>query len=223
MKLVYPEWEKQLRWEGGRFPLVVLEEPTYHFEIVQELYDGAHGGESRFVLSEGETILDLSRKLAVVPSPWSMDRGSRPLMTALYGRLKKDLAGPELFRTAQEAAAAVARYAGQAGESFAFPLTCDDSPDLLAFLKAVHLRPEEAEGPLAERMLAYMELCTDLLGTACFVFCGFRGYLPESDLRGLYQTAFLKKFHFLLIESHADRIVEEEDRFIVDSDLCQIF
>lgn len=223
MKLVYPGWETPLVWRDGRFPLVVLEEPDYHFRIVQELCAAAGGADTAFVLSEGERLLDPARSLEVVLSPWSLVWDSRRIMTALYGRLKKECLRPELLGPAQEAAAAAARLAGRAGDCFSFPVVSEAGGDPMALLKALRLRPEPEEGPLAEQMLAYMTLCTDLLGTACFVFCGFRSCLAEDALRGLYRTAFLKHFHFFLLEPSCHRIIEAEERFTVDRDLCQIF
>lgn len=89
MKLVYPEWEKQIVWENGRYPVVALENRACHFRIVQELSEAAAGGDTRFVLSEGEHLLDMGRKAAFVPSPWSMDFSGRAVMTAFYSRVKK--------------------------------------------------------------------------------------------------------------------------------------
>lgn len=223
MKLVYPEWEKALTWEGGRFPLVVLENRRCHFRTVQALSEAVSGGDSRFVLSEGEQILDMAKKAAFLPSPWSMDFNSRALMTAFYSRVKQELRDEARCGMAQETAASVARLAEDIDEALPFAVTYDAEPDMTALLKTLHLRPEAAEGALPERMLAYMELSTELLGTACFLFCGFRGFLEREELRGLYHTAFLKKFHLVLIENYCPDIVEEEDRFIIDEDFCQIF
>ena len=153
MKLVYPGWETPLVWRDGRFPLVVLEEPDYHFRIVQELCAAAGGADTAFVLSEGERLLDPARSLEVVPSPWSLVWDSRRIMTALYGRLKKECLRPELLGPAQEAAAAAARLAGRAGDCFSFPVVSEAGGDPMALLKALRLRPEPEEGPLAEQML----------------------------------------------------------------------
>lgn len=158
MKLVYPGWETPLVWRDGRFPLVVLEEPDYHFRIVQELCAAAGGADTAFVLSEGERLLDPARSLEVVLSPWSLVWDSRRIMTALYGRLKKECLRPELLGPAQEAAAAAARLAGRAGDCFSFPVVSEAGGDPMALLKALRLRPEPEEGPLAEQMLAYMTL-----------------------------------------------------------------
>lgn len=223
MKLVYPEWEKQIVWENGRYPVVALENRACHFRIVQELSEAAAGGDTRFVLSEGEHLLDMGRKAAFVPSPWSMDFSGRAVMTAFYSRIKKETQRPEIWAAAQETSAAVSRMAELLEESFPFPLAYDAEPDLSALMKAIHLQPEKEEGALAERMLAWMELCTELLGTACFFFCGFRGFMPEEELRGLYHTAFLKEYHFVLIENTCPAILQEEDVFTIDEDLCQIF
>lgn len=51
--------------------------------------------------------------------------------------------------------------------------------------------------------------------------CG--GRPAEDALRALYRTAFLKHFHFFLLEPSCHRIIEAEERFTVDRDLCQIF
>ena len=75
MKLVYPEWEKQIVWENGRYPVVALENRACHFRIVQELSEAAAGGDTRFVLSEGEHLLDMGNIC------WTWD-GKRPLSPA---------------------------------------------------------------------------------------------------------------------------------------------
>lgn len=223
MKLVYPDWEKQLVWKDGRFPLVVLENPEYYFRTAEALYLASKGADSRFVLSDGEHLLEPARFLVTVPSPWSMEWDSRRLMTAFYGRIRKAWNRPELLEASREAQAAAARCAEAAAELFSFPLTYEAESDPLVPLKAVRLRPEPEEGPLAERMLSYMDLCTELLGTACFCFCGFRHFLAREALEELYRTAFLKQFCFFLLESSAGYILKEEDGLIVDQDLCQIF
>lgn len=223
MKLVYPDWEKQLIWKDGRFPLAVLENPDCYFRIAEELYLASNGADSRFVLSDEGRLLDLSRSLVTVPSPWSMVWDSRKLMTALYSRLKKEWVLPELLGASREAAAAASRCAEAASDLFSFPLIYDEEGDPMAPLKAVRLRPEPEEGPLAERMLSYMNLCTDLLGTECFAFCSFRGFLSRESLQELYRTASLNQFRFFLLESRADYILEEENPLTIDRDLCQIF
>lgn len=222
MKLVYPGWETPLVWRDGRFPLVVLEEPDYHFRIVQELCAAAGGADTAFVPSEGERLLDPARSLEVVPSPWSLVWDSRRIMTALYGRLKRNASG----RSCSD------RRRRRPPRRPGWP----DGRGLLLLpggqrgRRGPHGSAEGAPpasgaggGPLAEQMLAYMTLCTDLLGTACFVFCGFRSCLAEDALRALYRTAFLKHFHFFLLEPSCHRIIEAEERFTVDRDLCQIF
>lgn len=223
MKLTHPDWEKQMTWEDGRFPLVILENRACHYAVVQELYAEVRGGRGRFVLSEGERLLDAVKSLEVLVSPWDMDFSGRKVMTAFYARLKQALQDGERLAAAQEAVSSAERCAELLGDAFTLPTAYDNAADALVLMKAIHLRPEPPEGSLAEQMLSYMEFCTELLGTACFVFCGFRRFLPEEELHGLYHTAFLKKLHFLLLENTAPGIVEEEEPFIIDEDLCQIF
>lgn len=223
MKLVHPEWEKQLEWKDGRFPLVVLENRTYHYQMAQALHDQILGAAGDFVLSEGESILDLGKLAEFIPSPWSMDFASRKIMTAFYTKAKRLGTGEDLFTPLREAEAAIQRYADSLDGAFPIPVVWDMDVDMVSLIKAIHLRPEDEAQTLAERMLAYMELCTELMGTACFIFCGFRGFLEEADLHALYHAAFLKKLRFLLIEQSCSHIMEEEDPFTVDEDLCQIF
>ena len=223
MKLVHPEWEKQLEWKDGRFPLIVLENRAYHYRMVQALHDQIGGVNGGFVLSEGERILDMSRAAEFIPSPWSMDFSGRKVMSAFYAQIKRIGAEEDLFIPAREADAAIQRYADLVSASLSIPVTWDLDTDMAEIMKAIHLKPEEETETLPGRMLAYMELCTELLGKTCFLFCGFRGFLAEEELRELYKTAFLKKFHLLLIENVGGHIMEEEDVFTVDEDLCQIF
>lgn len=223
MKLVHPEWEKQLEWKDGRFPLVVLENNGYHYRMVQALHDQISGDRGLFVLSEGERLLDMSRAAEFIPSPWSMDFANRKLMTAFFGKVRQIGEEEGLFGAGREADAAIQRYADQVGDALSVNLTWDIAADMVAIMKAIHLKPAEETDTLAGQMLAYMELCTELLGTSCFIFTGFRGFLEEEELRELYRTAWVKKLHFLLIEPTRGHIIDEEDVFTIDRDLCQIF
>ena len=58
MKLVHPEWEKQIVFDFKRVPLVSIENSTYYYQVVEELYQQTEGKEGAFVLSDDGEILD---------------------------------------------------------------------------------------------------------------------------------------------------------------------
>ena len=49
MKLVHPEWEKQIVFDFKRVPLVSIENSTYYYQVVEELYQQTEGKEGAFI------------------------------------------------------------------------------------------------------------------------------------------------------------------------------
>lgn len=59
MKLVHPDWEKQILFDTGKVPVISIEEPKYLYDTFCEIYEASQLGTGAFVLSDQGKIWDL--------------------------------------------------------------------------------------------------------------------------------------------------------------------
>ena len=223
MKLVHPDWERQIEWKNETVPVIVIENPEYHLQVLEELYHQVHRMEGRFVLSEQECILDMSKQGALLLSPWDLNFEDRRIMTELFSRLKKISVGEKYYRHTCQLTDSILQYADMISMELPIPLNYDEEIDVMPFLKALHLHVDNENLSLPDKMITYMDVCIELFGDMCFIFNGFHDLLSREQLIQFYDTVFDKHFCILLIEGHENDILEKEEVLIFDHDLCQIF
>ena len=110
-----------------------------------------------------------------------------------------------------------------AAGDFCVPVCYDWDPDIKLLFKAVNLQVDEEGLSLVERMVEYMKLCTELIGSALFIFNQFRAYLDDAQLEEFYRTILDEKIPVMLMEGREYDKIKGESWFIIDKDLCQIF
>lgn len=223
MKFVHPDWEKQIRWEEGKIPVISIENGPLLFQTAETLRRQTAGEEGPFLLSDGEKELPLDRYALFCASPWDMDGSERKILTAFYKAVKEELAGESWQMKKTELEAALLRFAEELRCTSEIDMTYDDEADTAALLKTIHLRPEAPAGTVEERVLSYMKLAREFLPARCFIFYGFSSFFTSESRCELYRNILSNQFSVLLLEGRCHDIVKEEDRFTIDEDLCQIF
>ena len=106
-----------------------------------------------------------------------------------------------------------------------FKLQCD-----LLFPKVTVGALIKAAGPvfrddynsLAEKVIDYMELVTELDRKKLFVLYNFRCVVPGTDAENFLATVLSHGYNVLMIESSEHPRLPQEDRYIVDDSLCEI-
>lgn len=87
MKLVHPDWEKQIELKGEGVPLISIEDPATLYGALSEMKEEGSLGVGRFVLSEGEKILDMRKRFLLILHPWDMDMNDRKIITKLVSQM----------------------------------------------------------------------------------------------------------------------------------------
>ena len=214
MKLVHPEWEKQIVFDFKRVPLVSIENPTYYYQVVEGLYQQTEGKEGAFVLSDDGEILDFRKHVQLLVSPWTK---------RLCNRLQEEANSEQHYMQTKEVMQHILRYLQELEQELPIPLTYDWNPDVANLFKAVHVQVDTSDLNVMEKMIEYMKLWTELFGKTCFIFNQFRTYLPKSMRKEFYTCAMEEEIPFLLLEGVCHDTIEQESCLIIDEDLCQIF
>lgn len=89
MKMVHSELSGEIISESAAFTEWIIESPKDFSEYLHELYCQYEKDEGRFVLSQGDKILELSKYLEIIVNPFTVEINSRKILNKLYIKLEK--------------------------------------------------------------------------------------------------------------------------------------
>lgn len=223
MKLVHPEWETPVIFDDEHIPVMAIENAEYFYEMTNELYQQTISGEGRFVLYEDEKELEIKKNAVFINSPWDIDFENRQILKKLYECFQNAGLSEAYYKKTNQIIATVLQYVEELQQEISVPVCYDWDPDIKLLFKAVNLQVDEEGLSLVERMVEYMKICTELIGSALFIFNQFRAYLDDAQLEEFYRTILDEKIPVMLMEGREYDKIKGESWFIIDKDLCQIF
>lgn len=103
------------------------------------------------------------------------------------------------------------------------PIAYDLDIDWEGLIKSFHIHLDDGGLMLEERMISFMKIWSHFCGETAFCFYGFRNLLPAERRELFYENAKEEELQFFLLEGPVHDIIQKEDAFIIDKDLCQIF
>lgn len=223
MKLVHPDWERQLVLDGEKVPILAIENESCLYQTLLGLREAEQWGTAAYVLSQGDKIWEMKKKFVLLPSPFALQFGDRKLMGKLMQQMKERAYEEEYMAETHEACGQLLRYMEHLSMAAEVPLSYDLDIDVGEVMKALHLHIDTAGLSLAEQMLLFMKTWVSYLGESCFCFVQFRNFLPKDIRQEFYRNAKEEGLSFFLLEGPICDIMQKEDVFLIDKDLCQIF
>ena len=205
MKMVHSELSGEIISESAAFTEWIIESPKYFSEYLHELYCQYEKDEGRFVLSQGDKILELSKYLEIIVNPFTVEINSRKILNKLYIKLEKVSKEEQMY------------------EQTNYILSFDDNLEIPALLKAVGIKHEEMEDDFFERIIRYVKIAVEVLSTKVFVFVNIRSYLTDEQIQELIKEIRYQEAKILFMESQERACLEGGMRYIIDRDGCEIY
>ena len=103
-----------------------------------------------------------------------------------------------------------------------YALTYDSILEIVDVLKMFNVHIDDTEITLAERIISYIKLSHRVLNVSLFIFTGLKAFFTEEVLEQLLQTLSYEKVNILLLERYDSKLLEHENRIILDRDACII-
>lgn len=223
MKLVHPDWEKQIELKGEGVPLISIEDPATLYGALSEMKKEGSLGVGRFVLSEGEKILDMRKRFLLILHPWDMDMNDRKIITKLVSQMAGTAQGEQFFQKTGRLGNELVSWMEEVTSEIPLPIAYDLDIDWEGLIKSFHIHLDDGGLMLEERMISFMKIWSHFCGETAFCFYGFRNLLPAERRELFYENAKEEELQFFLLEGPVHDIIQKEDAFIIDKDLCQIF
>lgn len=223
MKMVHSELSGEIISESAAFTEWIIESPEYFSEYLQELYWQYEKADGRFVLSQGDKILELSKYLEIIVNPLAVEINSRKILSKLYINLEKISKEEQMYEKTLELTAYIHEYLMQLEQQTNYFLSFDASLEIPALLKAVGIKHEEMEEDFFERIIRYVKITVEILSIKVFVFVNIRSYLTDDQVQELIKEIRYQDAKILFMESQERACLEGGMRYIIDRDGCEIY
>lgn len=221
MKLASPLVKHVIEFRDNVVSSLVIENPRLLRDYVQGLYDAVTEGEREFVLSEDGKDLRIGDELELIDRLVPFDLNSKTLTAALLKRLEKIALQPENRLESARLVAEFVNYVNRLSMEVSHEIECEKET-IGVLLKALGPRFADDDTSLSNRVLDYMRLMRDFAGRHIFVFVNARSYLSDNELSEIFDIALSEKLRVLLIDSSAKGLLPNEDRLLIDDDLCEL-
>jgi CRISPR-associated protein Csn2 len=222
MKLFWGGCDLEIELKEGDLAGICIENTFMFRRFTESLWNQANGIESEIFLTQGEKPIRLNKEGCVIFTPYSVDVNERKIINRVYGEMQ-EIADMNFYTQQSGINSAVVSLLDEIGTHLSYPLDYSLNLDFQQLLKAYGVKLEMKDTELIERVVNYIRLSHQVLGTIIFVFVHFRDYFTQEELFRLKEMIQYEQITFLMIESSVN--LEEatnEKWWIVDKDLCII-
>ena len=205
----------------GRITSVVVEEPKLFRNLVWEFVDAAERGDETIFFSEGDMRVSSEKAVEVVQVFVPFTLNTKNLTAALIKRIERLAIAPDKYLETMRAVAAMSGYVRRLALEVPHAVECDGLT-IAGVLKACALRFAEEEGNLSEQLLGYFRLVREFVGERVYVLVNARTFLSDEELKELLSVCQFEQMKILLLDGVAKEPLPDEDRLLVDKDLCEL-
>ena len=179
--------------------------------------------EGKFVLSDNDKELDMSKCVEIIGNPFMVDINSRKILGKLYSELEELSRKEQMFEKTMRLTSTVHEYILDLEQETNYILQFDNELEISALLKALGVMHEEIEDSFLERIVRYIKIAANVLKTKLFVFVNIRSYLLDTQMQELVKEISYQDIKVLFIENQERDCLEGGFRYIIDKDGCEIY
>lgn len=179
--------------------------------------------EGRFVLSEEENEINLSKVSEIIMNPLGLELNQKKIINKLYSELVKTSMSEVMYEKTAELTRYIANYIMDLEDNADYTVQFSDRLDVSILLKAMDVKYEETEESLLEHLIRYIKLVVSLLNVRLIILVNIRSYLNDTQFDELIQEIKYQEIKVLFIENQGRGCAEGGMRYIIDKDGCEIY
>ena len=222
MKIAYAPLNICMDTQEDKITCLILEHPKLFCDIICDIYSQINGNPGTIVLSEKDHKFEMKKHALLITQMIPFEINQKPLLNALYARMKQTAMNDEMFLRTYETAGAIDLFISTLAEQCEGEIIWDRLDDLTALFKALSVRFYEEQQDLHDRLLDHMLLCREYLGKNVFITVNLRSYIGKKEAEELFHSIVLHKITLICIENREYPVICSENRLIVDEDFCVI-
>lgn len=219
MKLVYPDVFPPFELERDRVNMIVVEPGALFYKMMNEFSNQCEGRDGEFVLSENNTILNISKTTDFITGFIPFDSNPKRLITKLYSKLES-LCVSEMYDKTVNLRAKIAEFLSSACNLLDSDTEFDSQAELKSIFKCFDLKFSCNSERLSDKLINYLTNSFELDGRRLFVTVGLLNYLGAEEANLFFRTVTSHKFTLLMFENCSDLSGELVNKMTVDKDYC---
>lgn len=220
MKIVHPKINSKIEISDHEISVLVIEEPKFFCELLIDIKNQINKFEGDTVLSISNEPVSFHKYVELIIDPLDLEMNSRTIIKKVLEAMEKCGLDAVYYERTQKLIAEIEEYINDLSLNFDTEIGCQDI-SFQKILKAVELTVVEEYSRLVDKIYAYMELTREFEGDKLFIFVNLSNYIGNEQLQEFINTVIGHSFRVLLIDSHDFERLEQENRLIVDCDLCE--
>ena len=220
MKIVHPKINSRIEISDQRISVLVIEKPDFLYELLTDIKHQMNNLEGDTVLSIHDEPVRFHKHVELVTDPLAIEMNNRTIIKKLVIAMEKCGHDDIYYERTQKLMAEIETYINDLSLNFDADIECHDI-SLQQILKAAELTVVDQYDRLVDKIYAYMELVREFEGDKLFIFVNLSSYIGKEELQKFTDTITGHSFQVLLIDSRDFERLENENRLIVDCDLCE--
>lgn len=221
MILAHPQMESVLDLSGEKVQTIVIENQDFFRGFLQDIQSQIDGFSGKTVISEKNKILDWPKYGELLDRFLSLSLNRKPLLTKISAAMEAQAMSEAFYGRSVQLLSQVEQYLDDLAFSMDCDVTCGQCT-IAGLLKAAGIALREDYADPMEQLLDYMELVRCYEREKLFVFVNLRSFFPDEAVSRFLQSALDHGFLLLLIDSQDHPRLPEEQRLVIDKDLCEI-
>jgi len=221
MKLVYPGIETHIILEQGKPTFLILENAKLFREVVQDIFNQVNGIEGKAVLSDEDEIIPLNKQIDLILDLFSLNCNSHKMLSKLQGELAQVAVGEELYKDTSDILSKLQMYAGTLADNAKYPLKFNEEMGIVELVKLLNFKFDLQDESILEKIVSYMVVSKEYLKIDTFIFINLQSVITSEELKELFKQIAYEKITILLIESFSRDKIMDENRIVIDNDLCE--
>lgn len=222
MKMAYAPLNLSIDMPEDRVTCLILEHPGLFGDFVSDIYAQINGASGTVFFNSSDRSFSIAKSVVLITQLIPFEMNQKSLLNALYARMKKNAQNEEMFLSTHEISSKIDGFIHLLAEQCEEELVWDRMDDITSLLKAVSVRFYDEQPDLQSRILDYLLACREYLGKQLFITVNLRSYLGLNETEALFRSVVLHKLPLLCIENREYPRIVNEQRIIIDDDLCVI-
>ena len=220
MKLIHKDFDFNYDFKENKQGLLVVESPCLFRYFVIDILEGNEG---KFVLSENNVVVDISKNLLCVIDYFNISINERKILTKLNEIIKNEVLNSELFAEASKLCGKIEKFSDEICKTLDYSLEYNKKPDITSLIKYLDLKFIESSINRLECLVDYLKINSEILGIRVFLFVNLMSYFNAYEISKLLEFTNYNKINILLLENKMPETITGFDMvYILDKDCCQI-
>lgn len=221
MKFVYPEIDRVFDTEGDKVPTLVIENQPLLYRLLDDIRSQTEGEDGKSAVSDKGKVLQTAKSAELITELVGFTLNKRQLINKAASSLEKEVMSGELYGEAMELIGELNAFLSKA----AFELDgdiCFPGISFSSLIKSSGMEFREDYASLPEKLLDYFELVEKYDRKKLFIIYDMRSLVSDKEVELFLESVVQRCYNVLMIESSERERLPLEERYIVDSSLCEI-